>query len=498
MRLSDLLKGFCLAEIEIKYNGPGLFFSDPEIGSVHYRAQDVIKGGIFVAIKGLASDGHDFIDLALAKGAVAVVTEKSVKKEGIFVQVKNTRRALSMISARFFHDPSMGLVVIGITGTNGKTTTAFILESILQKAGFEVGVIGTINYRYCGKIFDNPMTTPESADLHLILSEMLKAGVTHVVMEVSSHALDLYRVDHCWFDVGIFTNLTRDHLDYHKDMEIYWSCKKKMFTENLKFTPKEKTFAVINCDDFRGKELYDIYKGDKISIGLSRGNVITPLILKEDLRSTEGRLSYSGAAFDFESALVGKYNLQNIACAAGAGVALGIEADSIKSGIEALKYVPGRLEPVLNRHGRFIYVDYAHTPDALEHVLLTLKEISPGKLICVFGCGGNRDKGKRFLMGKVAESFSDLLIITSDNPRNEEPMAVINDILKGLSCSGKRYHVQQDRKSAIELALGLSKPGDTILIAGKGAEPYQIIGGKVFPFDDREETKKAINRIWVQ
>lgn len=498
MRLSDLLKGLCPAEIEISYNGQGLSCSDPEIGSVHYKAQDVIQGGIFVAIKGFAADGHDFIDLALAKGAVAVVTEKSVKKEGIFVQVKNTRRALSMISARFFHDPSMGLVLVGITGTNGKTTTASILESILQKAGFEVGVIGTINYRYCGKISDNPMTTPESADLHLILSKMLKAGVTHVVMEVSSHALDLCRVDHCWLDVGIFTNLTRDHLDYHKDMETYWSCKKKMFIKNMKNTPKGKTFAVINCDDFRGKELYDIYGGDKISIGLSTGNMITPLILREDLRSTEGRFSFAGAAFDFESSLVGKHNLQNIACAVGAAVALGIESDSIKLGIEALKYVPGRLEPVLNRYGRFIYVDYAHTPDALEHVLLALKEMSRGKLICVFGCGGNRDKGKRFLMGKVAGSFSDLPVITSDNPRNEEPMAIINDIVKGISGSGKRHYVQPDRKSAIELALGLSGAGDTILIAGKGHEPYQIIGGKGFLFDDREETKKAINRIWDQ
>ncbi|HBN26710.1 MAG TPA: UDP-N-acetylmuramoyl-L-alanyl-D-glutamate--2,6-diaminopimelate ligase [Desulfobacteraceae bacterium] len=496
MRLSDLLKGICSTEVETSYNGQGLSFSDPEIGSVHYSAQNVREGGLFVAIKGFAADGHDFIDLALAKGAVAVVTEKPVKKKGIFVQVKNTRRALSMISARFFHDPSMSLVVVGITGTNGKTTTAFLLESILQKAGFEVGVIGTINYRYCGKIFDNPMTTPESADLHLILSEMLKAGVTHVVMEVSSHALDLYRVDHCWFDAGIFTNLTRDHLDYHKDMETYWSCKKKMFTENLRFAPKEKTFAVINCDDSRGKELYDICEGHKISVGLSKENIITPLLLREDLTSTLGRFSCPGTAFDFKSSLVGRHNLQNIACAVGGGIALGIDPDSIRSGIEALKYVPGRLEPVLNRYDRFIYVDYAHTPDALKHVLLTLKEISLGKLICVFGCGGNRDKGKRFLMGKVAGSFSDLAVITSDNPRNEEPMGIINDIIKGIS--ENRHYVQEDRKSAIELALGLSEAGDTILIAGKGPEPYQIIGGKSFPFDDREETKKAINRIWVQ
>ena len=495
MKFSNLLKNISDEVIKVDYNTPDISSRDPEITSIHYRAQDVRKGGLFVAVKGFAADGNDYIDLALTKGAVVIVTEKQVKKNAIILQVKNSRKALSMISACFFHAPSERLIIIGITGTNGKTTTAFLMESILQKAGFETGVIGTINYRYCGKTFDNPVTTPESSDLHMILSQMLKHGVTHVIIEVSSHALDLHRIEHCWLDIGVFTNLTRDHLDYHKDMDSYWACKKKMFLKNLAFTPKKNNAAVINCDDPRGKELYNIYTGKKYSVGLLNGNMIMPGDLKEDLKSIKGTFFYPGGTFDFNTSLVGRHNVHNIASAVGAAVSLGINPDTISSGIEDVKYVPGRLEPVPNSYNRFVYVDYAHTPDALEQVLSTLKQISKKKLICVFGCGGNRDKGKRPEMGKIAESFADITIVTSDNPRDEDPMEIINHIVNGMSNYTKKYFVHKDRKNAIELAVNLSKPGDTILIAGKGSESYQILKSGVIHFDDREETEKILNQV---
>ncbi|MFH2218653.1 MAG: UDP-N-acetylmuramoyl-L-alanyl-D-glutamate--2,6-diaminopimelate ligase [Pseudomonadota bacterium] len=496
---------------------------DPEIGSVHYRAQDVKPNGLFVAIKGLVADGHDFIDEAAARGASAIITQKpvtlnrlkkrfgNVNTDPVVIETEDSRRALALISGRFFGNPSEHLKVVGITGTNGKTTTAYLIESILGKAGFRVGVIGTQNYRFSGKTFKNPMTTPESLDLQRILADMLMGGVTHVAMEVTSHAIDLFRVGNCHFDVGIFTNLSQDHLDYHGDMDAYWSCKKRFFTRYLCSGPKkDRSWAVINCSDARGKELLTVPVASMLTTGHSEDNMIRPQTIRQNLAGLKGTISTPTGIFDFTSALVGKHNLENILSAAGAGIALDLPVASIKEGIEAVSGVPGRLERIPNDTDRFVYVDYAHSPDALENVLSCLRTLTKNRIVCVFGCGGNRDKEKRPQMGEIAARLADLSIITSDNPRTEAPMKIIEQVLMGtknvtlnrympsdLESGFQRngYVAEPDREKAIRLGISASKPGDTVLIAGKGDETYQIIGGETIPFDDRETAKKALQAL---
>jgi murE/murF fusion protein len=495
-----------------------LISPDPEIASIHYRAQDVQSGGLFVAIKGLVADGHDYIDEAIKRGASAIVVQKPVKSESVIIEVENTRKALAAISARFFNHPSEKLFLIGITGTNGKTTTAFLIERIFGRAGFQAGVIGTLNYRYAGKIFQNPMTTPESFDLQKILADMLHNAVTHVVMEVSSHALDLFRVHHCKFDLAVFTNLTQDHLDYHHTMDAYWSCKKRLFTEIRNFKAvNDRALFVINDNDEKGKELIQILRSRfgpacVLTSGFSGNNDIRPDRFSHDLRGIAGEISTPRGAFEFTSHLVGQHNLENILCATGAGVALGLSLNVIKDAIESVEAVPGRLESVLNDHERFVYVDYAHTPDALEKVLLSLRTSAPGRIICVFGCGGDRDKAKRSQMGEIAGRLSDLVVITSDNPRTESPTAIIDQIMEGIKKSmdyhftssnmgqdfSKGYVVEPDRRKAIFLAIKVSRVNDAILIAGKGNEPYQIIGNKTIAFDDRKEAENALSALDIQ
>ena len=517
MKLYDLLKSIQTKRIYFK----GGSRHEAEISSIHYRAQEVLPGGLFVAVKGLAADGHDFIDTALARGAKAIVTQKPVYADSIIIEVENTRRALARISSEFYHNPSEKLVVIGVTGTNGKTTTACLIESILKKAGVRAGVIGTINYRYAGNVFNNSMTTPESADLQKIFAEMLEHGITHIVLEVSSHAIELHRIDCCNFDIGVFTNLTQDHLDFHGDMDTYWSCKKRFFTEILNpGTGDTKNTAVLNCDNKYGRELFEELPGNNISAGNSKNNMIYPEVLKQDLTGMEGIFFSPEGNYKIKSSLAGQYNVENLLCAAGTGFALSIKADIIASGLEEVKRVPGRIERIDNDFQRFVYVDYAHTPDALENVLSTLKSLTEKsltqqRLICLFGCGGDRDKAKRPLMGEIAAEISDLLIITSDNPRTENPVDIINQILAGIGKSSSRrldkselnqgrwrlpagikgYLVEPDRKKAIFLSVKASLPGDTIIIAGKGHETYQIVGNKKLSFDDREVAKAALKGI---
>jgi UDP-N-acetylmuramyl-tripeptide synthetase len=483
---------------------------DMDIESIHYRAQEVQSGGMFVALKGQTADGHDFMHQALQKGAVAVVIQKeppqpylnqclaqAVQTQPIIIKVPDTRKAMADLAARFYGGPSENMTLIGITGTNGKTTVAYLVESILLQAGHETGVIGTINYRYAGKTFNNPMTTPESLDLQRILAQMRRAGVTHVVMEASSHAMDLYRVRRCWFDVAVFTNLSQDHLDFHGNMQAYWSSKKKLFTDYLTRGPKrERAVAVINYNDPRGKELTDSL----------------PMIenYQCELIGTTGKAATPGGSFDFKTPLVGVHNVENILNAAGVGSALNIAPPTIKDGIEALSAIPGRLESITNNTGRFVYVDYAHTPDALENAVSAIKEIAPARIICVFGCGGDRDPKKRPLMGEIVARLCDLSIVTSDNPRSEDPLAIIEQILPGVrQANGVEYSprdlragyeakgsvVEPDRRRAIELGINASRRDDAVLIAGKGHETYQILGNTTIDFDDREEARKVLNKL---
>jgi len=480
-----------------------------EINSIHYRAQDVRPKGLFVAISGHVSDGHDFIDTAILNGASAVVTQKHVDHNLVAIVVSDTRKALAKLSARFFNNPSEKLFIVGVTGTNGKTTITYLLESILNKAGYNTGVIGTINYRFAGKVFKSKVTTPESLDLQQILAQMCKNGVTHVVMEVSSHAIALNRIDNCWMDLGVFTNLTHDHLDYHKNMDEYWACKKNFFTGNLNHGPKKKhVTGVINCLHKHGQNLLEVLPFNGISIGNSRDKMMVySENIQFSLSGISGGITAMNMKLNFFSSLVGKHNLENILCVAGVGAALKLSKDVIKTGIEDVSFIPGRLEPVPNDCNRFVFVDYAHTPDALENVLVSIRAITDKRLICVFGCGGGRDKDKRSMMGELAVRICDLVVITSDNPRDEKPMEIISQILTGVRKNSakkyvpadlkkgftkKGYIVEPDRKKAIELGISASMTGDVVVIAGKGHEDYQIIGDDTLFFDDRCEAEKAL------
>lgn len=508
MKLSQLLQALTADGSGMDSRGAASAGADPEITGLYYRAQEVTPGGLFVAVKGYSADGHDFIDQAVARGAVAVVCQRPVAAPAAVV-VRDTRRALAALAAEFYGRPSRAMTLVGITGTNGKTTTSYLIERILQAAGHAVGVIGTINYRYGGGCFDNPVTTPESLDLQRILAEMRSAGTTHVVMEVSSHALALQRIHACHMDVAVFTNLSRDHLDFHADMADYWASKRLLFTRYLQAGESDVTVrAVINGDDPYGRQL----AGDLTVPHWTTGNGDAC-----DLWSAAARFRIEGLAADLHtpmgtvairSPLAGRHNLENIRNAAGAALALSLPLAFVAEGIRSLVSVPGRLERVPDAHmRRAIFVDYAHTPDALEKALATLRELTAGRIICVFGCGGGRDRTKRPLMGAIAGRLADLSVVTSDNPRNEPPDQIIAEILAGMTdqglqrydpakCpdgrQGRGYTVEPDRRRAITLGIRLAGPRDTVLIAGKGHETYQLIAGVKHPFDDRQVAAAAL------
>jgi UDP-N-acetylmuramyl-tripeptide synthetase len=512
MKLSRLVENLLPGAKTPKVHGPG---GDPFVTSIHYRAQEVAEGGLFVAIKGLSADGHDYIEEAVGRGAAAVVAQKprAISGNTKLVLAENSRRALARIAARFYGHPSRNLFVIGITGTNGKTTTSFLVEKMLQTAGHSVGVIGTIDYRFGGRSHANPVTTPESLDLQRILAEMHSAGTTHVVMEVSSHALDLERVHACRIDVGVFTNLSQDHLDYHGDIEAYWQCKRLLFDRYLTKAHSGAAYqAVINCEDQRGKILFESQRTRlaALATGLGPPADIFARVQRQDNLGIAGTIETPVGSFPFASSLTGRHNLENILNAAGVGVAVKLPLETIARGIAALDRVPGRLESVPNEKNRFVYVDYAHTPDALENVLKALRPLTRGRLICVFGCGGDRDEKKRPMMGAIAAKLCDVAVITSDNPRSEDPAGIIDQILPGArkhmrvipdikqmqnGNAGRGFTVVVDRRKAIGRAIGFSKPQDTVLIAGKGHETYQIVGEKTIAFDDREEARKALSKL---
>ena len=485
-----------------------------EIGGIAYHSKQVEKGFLFVAIRGLEVDGHQFIGEAAQRGAEVVVLEK---EREIFnrtmVLVPNSRQALAKISSNFYGDPSSQVKLVGITGTNGKTTTTYVLESIFKKAGYAVGVIGTINYRFGQKTALAPNTTPESLDLQRILWEMVREGVSHVIMEVSSHGLDLDRVFGCQFDSGIFTNFTSEHLDYHKTLKQYFESKRKLFSEILIKSRKTERFAVTNHDDPKGEEIVNGIDLPIIRYGLGPSCDISADQMISTFEGLSCQIRTPKGDFPIHSKLIGGFNLYNILAAVGTGMAMDIPLRTLKDGVEELGGIPGRFERVENRRGILVIVDYAHTHDALERVLLGLKNILRGgpqgdeKIITVFGCGGDRDRTKRPLMGGVAGRLSDLSILTSDNPRTEDPLAIMDEVEKGFKLlplrefsrdeieswrSGKGYIKIPDRKEAIQMAVRLAKALDTILIAGKGHEDYQIIGKKRFPFDDRIEVKRAL------
>jgi UDP-N-acetylmuramoyl-L-alanyl-D-glutamate--2,6-diaminopimelate ligase len=480
---------------------------DLEIRGVAYDSRKVEPGFLFVALNGYALDGHDFIEKAVENGSVALVTEKTGDWRDLAttIQVPDSREALAFLAARFYDRPFEEMNLVGITGTNGKTTTSYILESILLEGGGKPGVIGTINYRYRGHTYPAPVTTPESLDLMRMMREMADAGTTDLIMEVSSHALDQGRTRGCPFNVAVFTNFSRDHLDYHQTMETYFEAKGRLFRDLGAFPRRGPRAAVINMDDPKGAELVAMTSVGVMTYGLDRSCDLRFEGLATDLRGLSATLIAGEDAVPIRSRLIGRFNIYNIMAASGAALSLGYDLESIAGGIERLSKVPGRLEVVGNDKDLTLIVDYAHTPDALLKAFKVLKPLTTGRLITVFGCGGERDKGKRYEMGFLAGQIGDLVIITSDNPRRENPMTIINQIEKGVRQAGMKkrkweertfrdgpfYLIEPDRRSAIQHAVDLAGPQDAVLIAGKGHEDYQILGTERVHFDDCEEAARA-------
>ncbi|MFH0844818.1 MAG: UDP-N-acetylmuramoyl-L-alanyl-D-glutamate--2,6-diaminopimelate ligase, partial [Pseudomonadota bacterium] len=485
---------------------------DQEIKGLAYDSRRVEPGYLFVAVKGHKEDGTNFLQDAIRRGAVALIAEgfPSVETGVSKIHVLNSREALSKLALKFYNYPLKNINLIGITGTNGKTTTSYLLESILLTAGMKPGVLGTINYRYMGKVHKASVTTPESLDLMRLLRDMVDEGVTDVIMEVSSHALDQKRTRHCPFRVGIFTNFSRDHLDYHGTMEDYFKAKSLLFKDLPKWNLSEnETYAVINMDDAKGGVLAGLTKARVISYGLNVTCHVRAESISANKTGLKAKLVTPFGHREIRSHLLGEMNIYNILAASAAALSLKIPLDAVIEGIDHLRGVPGRLEKVGDNRGIMIVVDYAHTPDALLKTLKTLRPLSEGRLITVFGCGGDRDRGKRYEMGFVVGKNTDLAIITSDNPRGEDPLSIIAQIQKGIEEAALKrldlthqgeilktgYFIEEDRRKAIEKAISMACRKDLVLIAGKGHEDYQIIGSKTIHFDDREEADKAVSQL---
>jgi len=480
MKLKELLKEISLISI----SGP----LNKDIKQIAFHSKEVSSNSLFIALKGHKHDGFDYIDEAIEKGAVAIISEKPVfqKKNGItYLQVKDAREAAGKLASAFYNYPAKYLNLIGITGTNGKTTTAYLIATILKEMGKKVGIIGTIFYKYAEKTIPSSLTTPDPLNLHRLFKEMLSSGVTDVVVEVSSHGLYYQRVSGCQFQVAVFTNLSHEHLDFHQNMEDYFQSKKLLFTHYL----SKNGYAIVNLDDPWGRRLLNEINTPSLTYGLSPKAKVWAEKPKFFLDGLEANFHTPNGSFHLYSPLVGEPNILNLLAAIAVGITLKIPIDVIKNALTKAKAVPGRLERFFSNDIN-VFIDYAHTPDALEKALKTLRPLCKGRLITVFGCGGNRDREKRPLMGKVASHLSDIVVITDDNPRNEPPSQIIKDIEAGLD--KRNYHIIPNRREAIAWAIKNAKSGDIILIAGKGHEDYQIIGNKKYHLSDREEVIKNL------
>ncbi len=464
---------------------------DTEVLGIAYDSRHVAPGFVFVAIRGTRVDGNRFVPVAVKNGAVAVLSALPVQEaEAAWVEVASDREALATVAANFYGHPTMSIHLVGVTGTNGKTTTTYLIESILRAAGHPAALFGTIEYRGPGFAFEAERTTPEAPDLENLFRRVADAGWKYSVMEVSSHAIELRRVAALHFEVGVFTNLSRDHLDFHGDMRSYFLSKKKLFTGMGGGVPR---VMVLNADDSNYAELRAIAPDRVISYGMKTAADIYPVRYRFGWEGTEAAFMTPLGEIGVSSRLMGIPNLYNTGAAIGVAAGLGIPASAIRHGLESIPNVPGRFEPVYAGQDFRVIVDYAHTDDALQNVLGSARQITPGQLIVVFGCGGDRDRTKRPMMGEVAIRGADRVIVTSDNPRSEDPLAIIDDIVRGLKPSD--YKVVPERRQAIRTALELAKPGDTVVIAGKGHETYQIIGTETFPFDDKTVAREILDEL---
>lgn len=486
MKLGELLRGVPTLEIGAS--------PDLEVTSLAYDSRRAERGSLFFAIRGDKADGHRFIGAALGRGAIAVVSEEPAPPElaSCWIRVEKIRRSLASAARVFLGHPDSKLLTVGITGTNGKTTTAFLLESIFRAAGIPTGLFGTIEYRWAGQARTAGNTTPESLDLLTYFAQLVESGGEAAVLEASSHALAQERLWGFPFRAAVFTNLTRDHLDYHHDFESYFAAKRRLF-EGLGAPPPE--LAVINADDPWGMKLVEVPNPRRITYGSNTSAQVRPLNFAHDPSGTRATISIPGTTMEIKSQLLGRANLSNILAAVATGVGLEILTDHIAEGIAALKSVPGRFERVDEGQPFLVVVDYAHTDDALRNVLKTARELAHDRLIVLFGCGGDRDRTKRPLMGEAAGELADLVILTSDNPRSEDPVTIMNDALVGLQRTGRLHIAEIDRETAIRKALGEVRKGDVVVLAGKGHETYQILKDRTIPFDDREVARKLLHEL---
>lgn len=464
------------------------------VSGIAYDSRKVRSGDLFVAVKGALSDGHSYLSAAARSGAVAAIVERvDTGLLDVLPQyvAENSRAALALASAYFYEYPSKALRLIGITGTNGKTTTAHLVENIMNAAGLPTGVLGTVEYRFGDLSLAAARTTPESTDLQRMLWEMASRGARAAAVEVSSHALDLDRLRGCEFDTIVFTNLSPEHLDYHKDMETYFAAKSRLFDQAV--YPARR--YVVNTSDPYGARLAALCPRAKL-ITYGEGPDCDVRLLGYQLKSGGVSLdvSISGRELQFESRLKGSLNVENVLAAIGVGVAAGLEPAVMSRGLEAAGGVRGRFEALERGQDFNVIVDYAHTPAGLEKLLESARLITPGRIILVFGCGGDRDTSKRPLMGGIAARLSDVNVVTSDNPRSEDPEAIIADVRRGMGGPGPDSHAIADRREAIALAVGMARAGDTVLVAGKGHETGQIFADRTLPFDDVEVTAAILDR----
>ena len=486
MKLAELFRGVpCLRR------GVG---DEAEITSLAYDSRQVRPGAAFFAIVGESADGHLYVPAALARGAAVIVSEHEAPA-GLatrWAQVEKIRRALAAAGRNFYGHPDSRLSMVGVTGTNGKTTTAFLIDSIFRAAGFTTGLFGTIEHRLGDRVVAALNTTPESLDLISYMAEVVKAGGRAVVMEVSSHALAQERVWGFHFAAAVFTNLTRDHLDYHKDFEGYFAAKRRLFEDLGSGRPG---VAVINRDDPWGVRLLEQRHGPLITYGFDSGADVRVKHLTQHETGFRATLATPGGKLEIESKLMGRANVFNVLAATAAGLGLDLPEETIRTGIARLESVPGRFERVSEGQPFLVIVDYAHTDDALRNVLRTARELTDHRLIVVFGCGGDRDRAKRPLMGEAAGSLSDLAVVTSDNPRSEDPVLIMNDAIVGLQKTSNPYFAEVDREMAIRKALEAAHEGDVVVLAGKGHETYQVLKEQAIPFDDREVARRVLRAM---
>lgn len=488
MRLDLLLKDLPSASVHGR--------PDIEITSIAAHHDAVTAGGLFFAIRGYRTDGHTFIPQALSQGAAAVVAEQPVEvPSGVTrVQVSDTRLALAFISAAYYGHPSRQVRLIGVTGTNGKGTTAYLIEALLAAAGKRCGVIGTMGARLGERTWPLERTTPEATDFQRLLREMAGARTPYVVAEVASHALALHRVAGAHFAAAVFTNLTQDHLDFHKTLDGYVAAKRRLFE-----MVERDGVSVVNADDASGAVMALASRAPVVTYGIDRAAQIRASDLHLGLEGTAYTVRTPQGTLRIRASLRGRFNVYNALAAIGVALAEGVPPEVIPPALEVFRGVPGRFEPVEAAQGFGVVVDYAHTPDGLLNVLRTVRDFVPGRTIVVFGAGGDRDRTKRPEMGAIAAAFSDVAIVTSDNPRTEAPMAIIEDILAGIrqpadgSGGQAQVEVEPDRRKAIHRAIALARTGDFVIIAGKGHEPYQEINGVKYPFDDRVIAKEALH-----